>query len=667
MKLAQVEWKRVLTLLPQWDALAPELRVVWLDLQPAALYKMALPGHTQALTRDGWLTQIGGEHYEVPRRRRYFHRVLRALSQVRVLDNYGHGDRQVLIDYLTEHYSARDCGTLGRMGAATGHAELASEMERDGWLRDFLLWAGPGGAEVPGERWRRALPAAIAAARELVEAVQEQNEPVPLAETLAAADGASRRNALALGLGFVCREALLLFGLDADARLFVGSWQVPGGAEGRGPAPEFVDTVPRFCRPLLIEDMATLLVESTVAPPRIKADRVNLFARARAAIGAALMALPGWIKSDEGPLAIDVRVDMAALSARRLGLAAVTGTSGKDLSLVVTERGRRWLTLDAQARLKQVLDTVREEAGEGWYSGVESPYAGGRESDGADQHLGLDYLPYDPGLEYPWVHRVDCRAAVTDAFRSVADAEVVSLADFVVRRCLHRNPLTALAYVPYLDQEDIAQQWQTALFTFFNRRLIALGGVTLGALTDGQLGFRLTPAGRYLLGETDQLELDAPAETGDVLVQPNFEIVFLAPSVDAQLRARSFAEPTAALEGPDSVGTLFVLRRESVQRAVMAGQDTERIIASLRELSKHPLPDNVERQVNAWASEVRWIEVRPAVVVDCGDPETAARVLATAGKVGRQLSATTVELLSGNKLTAAMRKKLQTGGIFIRP
>ena len=658
MKLADVEWKRFLTLLPQWDALAPDLRLQWLELHPAVLYKGMFPSQTQALIDDGWLTPIGGEHYEVPRRRRYFHRVLRALSQVPVLDDDDHGDLQLLVDYLTEHYSPRDCATLGRTGAATGRAGLAAEIDRDEWLRDFLFWKGPGaGAEGPAERWRRALPAAISTAREMIETMQEHGAPVSLAEMLAVADRRSQRNALASGLGFVCREALLLFALDAGARPFVGLWRAPRsgpGAEVRGPAPEFAEVPPRFCRPLLIDDMATLLVESTVAPPRIKADRVNLFARAREAIGAALMALPGWIKSQDGPLAIDVRVDEAAISARSLGLAAVTGKGSKDLSLTVTERGRRWLTLDAQARLKQVLDALRDEA------------AGDRESDVAGLNLGLDYLPYDPGLEYPWVHRVDCRAAVTDAFRSVADAAAVCLGDFVGRQCCERNPLTAIAYMPYLHEEDIAQQWATALFSFFDRRLIALGGVAIGPLTDGQIGFRLTPVGRYLLRETDRLEWEAPAETGDVLVQPNFEIVFLAPSTEAQLRARSFAEPTGALEGPDSVGTLFVLSRESVQRAVMAGRDADRIIASLHELSKHPLPKNVERQVSAWASEVRWIEVRPAVVVDCGDPETAARVLTAAGKVGRQLSATTMELLSGNKLTAAMRRKLQAGGIFIR-
>ena len=243
----------------------------------------------------------------------------------------------------------------------------------------------------------------------------------------------------------------------------------------------------------------------------------------------------------------------------------------------------------------------------------------------------------------------------------------MNLNDFLNRWRTRNNPLTeGEVFLPLEDMDDLEEKWQGALAAFFFRRLVVLGGVTLGRLVSGRMGFRLTPAGRYLLQDTDQFEFDAAKDTGEVLVQPNFEIVFLAPSVEAQLRVRAYAEPTAALEGPDSVGTLFVLRRESVQRAVMGGRDADGIVASLRRLSKHPLPANVERQVAAWGAEVRWIDVRPAVVVDCGDAETAARVLAAVRKNGRQLSATAVELLAGNKLTAAIRKKLSAAGIFVR-
>ena len=653
MRLLQIDWKRFLALLPQWDALPPKLRLDWLQMQPSESYTVVRHREARALIDGGWLARAGGDHYELPRRRRHFHRVLRTLARVPVLDGYAKDNRQVLIDYLGEHYTLRDCAALGRSGAVTERAEIADEMDREEWVGDFLQGQGrPGGA--PGgatQRWRRAPPAAVAAARKLIETVLEHEAPVALVDLLASPEGADA-SWLRSALEFGCKEALLLVCLDGDSRPFVGVWRAPSAGKAPAPAPQF-DGRPLFCRPLVIDDMVTLLVEATAAPPRIKADKHALFARARDSIGGALAPLPGWIRDDEGPLARNVRVDAAAYYARRLGLAAAAGERGKDLSLVVTERGRRWLTCTAPERLKQVVDAVCDGSN-------------GGEDDAGTWEAGVDYLPFDPSLEYAWVPGVDCRDAIVDAFRSVADADAVSLDHFLRRDCRRHNPLHALSVLPYVDHQDLERNWDSAVLAFFNRRLIALGAVALGPLTDGQLGFRLTSVGRYLLGETEQFELDVLDETGDVLVQPNFEIVFLAPSLDAQLRARAIAEPTTALQGPESVGTLFVLSRESVQRAVSAGQNAEQVVTSLRELSKHPLPDNVEHQVAAWAAEVRWIEVRPAVVVECGDAETAARVLAAAGKAGRGLSATMVELLAGTRLNAAQRKKLMAAGIFVR-
>ena len=657
MRLLQLDWKRFLAPLPQWDALPPKLRLDWLQMQPSELYTVVRRREARALLDGGWLAPAGGDHYELPRRRRHLHRVLRTLGRVSVLNDYGSGNRQLLVDYLREHYAPRDCAALGRSGAATGRAELAAEMDRDEWVGDFLQWQGPGDAlGGAAQRWRRVPPAVIAAARRLIERVIEHGAPVALVDLLASAEGANA-TWLHSALAFGCKEALLLVCLDADSRPFVGVWRAPSSVSaGAARTAAQFDGRPLFCRPLLIDDMATLLVEATAAPPRIKAGEFALFARARDAIGTALTGLPGWIRDQEGPLARDVRIDTAAYYARQLGLAAAVGERGKDLSLVVTERGRRWLARAATDRLKQVVDVVRDGAD-------------GGEDDSADAgtlQAGLDYLPYDPNLEYAWIPDADCRRAIVDAFRSIATADAVGLDHFLRRDCPGHNPLRDLSVLPYVQEEDLEQRWISAVLAFFNRRLIALGGVALGPLTDGQLGFRLTSVGRYLLGETEQFELDAPDETGDVLVQPNFELVFLAPSLDAQLRARAVAEATPALQGPESIGTLFVLSRESVQRAVSAGQGAEQVLASLRELSKHPLPDNVERQVAAWAAEVRWIELRPAVVVECGDAETAARVLAAAGKGGRELSATTVELLAGTRLTAAQRKKLMAAGIFVR-
>ena len=676
MRITQIDWQRVLAQLRRWDALPDGLRAEWIRMQPSDLFKLPPGGGADPLIVGGWLTRARIGRYEVARRHRYFHRALRACSRVPVFDGYGSSDRKPLLAYLREHFSQRDYATLGREGAGTDRAALAAEMTREEWLGNFLRWQGRSGggtADARTERWRRASPTAVVAARGVIQALIDHGAPLGLAEMLDVVDRASGRSEFALGLAFACREALLLVALNDTALPFVGVWPARSATRGTGTARavQFDRARPLLCRPVLIHDVATLLVEATAAPPRLKADGAELFARARDGIGAALTALPEWVKSDEGPLARWTRVDTAAYVTVHLGLAAPVGRPGKDLSLAVTASGRRWLALDARARLKQVLDVCRDDEASVAWSPEDGPFEYGAsfddetDDDVAMDH-GLGFLPYDPGLEYSWVHGIDCRAAITAAYLSVADAAAVSLTDFVRRYCRERNPLSRIAFMPYADEEIIARQWELAVLTFFYRRMVAFGAVEFGPLTDGQLGFRITPVGRYLLAETDQMELEAPEETGDALVQPNFEIVFLAPSLDAQLRARAYAEPTAALEGADSVGTLFVLRRESVQRAVMAGQDADAIVESLRELSKHPLPDNVERQVTAWATEVRWIDVRPAVVVDCGDAETAARVLTVVGKGGRQLSATAVELRDGTRLTPAMRKKLTATGIFVR-
>ena len=53
-------------------------------------------------------------------------------------------------------------------------------------------------------------------------------------------------------------------------------------------------------------------------------------------------------------------------------------------------------------------------------------------------------------------------------------------------------------------------------------------------------------------------------------------------------------------------------------------------------------------------------------MIDCGDAETAARVLAAVGKRGRLLSESVVELVQGTDLTPAIRRKLISRGVFVR-
>ena len=547
--------------------------------------------------------------------------------------------------------------------------------------RQLLATAEPGDLEPvtrPGRaaldahgRWQQAPPTAVATAQELIAAVLAHGGPIAITDLLDAAEEGSRRDELATALEFAFREALLLIAVDAAMMPFLCIWPPilkrlqrstptsPGEGRFRG------DEV--LCRPLLIEDISTVLLEAIADPPRLKSGTSHLFVRNLRAIGSALPALPAWIAPEFAPLNRERRVARAAQFAISLRLAKSQEGSGTNRKLIVTDDGRRWLTRSAKERLKQILDLLRADAmlrPEESHGFVDPWYAEDPEA------VPLDFVPYVDGLS--WFFTSPDRGVV-DAFRAVGRESILDLQAFVHFHAEERNPLLKhdqfIGYEQLMGddgREDAERIWGSTLLAFFHERLLPLGGVALGPLAEGDVGFRMTEIGRYLLGEADDFDLDAPADTGDVIVQPNFEIVFLSPSPIDQVRARTFAAPTAAVAGPASVGTLFVINRASVQRAVVAGQDAEQVVAAAGDLSKQPLPANVTRQIRDWAAEVRWIDVRPAVVVDCGDAETAVRVLSAVGKRGRLLSESVVELVDGADLTPAVRRKLVSRGVFVR-
>ena len=516
------------------------------------------------------------------------------------------------------------------------------------------------------DRWRQAPPAAVATARELIAAVLENDGPIAVTDLLRAAGAGRRRALLADGLSFAFGEGLLLIAVDAILLPFVGIWQpiVERLRRGRltAPAERSFAGGDVLSRPFLIEDVTALLMGAIAEAPRLKAGLWALFERSARAIGRSLSALPADATAESAALSPEQRVALATRTAFELRLAAAQDDSAP--RLVVTDGGRQWLMLPIRVRLERMLDLLRDDAGS---RSSADPYSFDR---WAPHHVGtarMTFLPRTHGTATGYCANPE--QGVIDAFRAVGRASTIDLQSFIEFHSEERNPLlddTAPVRGYRLPRETCERLWARTLLTFLYERLLPLGGAALGPLTDSRAGFRLTDVGRYLLGEVDDFELDAPEETGQAVIQPNFEIVFLSPSPIDQMRARTFAAPTAALQGPQSVGTLFVIERTSVQRAVMAGHDAEQVIAAAGDLSKQPLPANVRRQIRDWAAEVRWIGVRTALVVECGDAETAARVLAAVGTRGRLLSESVVELTEGTDLTPAMRRKLIGRGVFVQ-
>ncbi len=122
-----------------------------------------------------------------------------------------------------------------------------------------------------------------------------------------------------------------------------------------------------------------------------------------------------------------------------------------------------------------------------------------------------------------------------------------------------------------------------------------------GLTTDGRPGFRMTEAGLGLLGvgvppRSSADHGGSPADT-PLIVQPNFEIVFLAPSPAAEAELGRFCERIGR-----EIGVLFRISRQSLQRAGTAGMGAEEVIALLTRRSRNPLPANVQHEIRGWGS-----------------------------------------------------------------
>jgi hypothetical protein len=135
-----------------------------------------------------------------------------------------------------------------------------------------------------------------------------------------------------------------------------------------------------------------------------------------------------------------------------------------------------------------------------------------------------------------------------------------------------------------------------------------------GAAPSKPLAVRLTDMGRWLL--LNQPPPAIPEETGRVVVQPNFHIFAFDPISDAVLaRLDTFAVRQNAERAIE-----YVVSRESVYRAQLAGQTTGGIQGWLEQVTGATLPQNVGRSLVEWQADferivirgrVGWIETTP--------------------------------------------------------
>ena len=256
-------------------------------------------------------------------------------------------------------------------------------------------------------------------------------------------------------------------------------------------------------------------------------------------------------------------------------------------------------------------------------------------------------------------------AALAAAFVAVPEGQFWPKDAFLAWRSQEHNPLLKISSTAnrgyssrVMTIETMEARWAKNLNEFLRLRLVPLGGARLG-MSKGGICFTLTPAGRYLLGLAEDFDYGQGHDVqGQLIVQPNFDIVFLSPSPLAEAALARFAERKGR-----GVGALFAITKKSILSAAGSGMTASAVLETLEQLSAKPVPANVAREIAGWFDQCRRITVRSAVLIGCPDADTAARVVAASGKRAVVLTDTVVELADVGAKNELLRK-LHGLGIF---
>ncbi|NSW92531.1 MAG: helicase-associated domain-containing protein [Firmicutes bacterium] len=128
--------------------------------------------------------------------------------------------------------------------------------------------------------------------------------------------------------------------------------------------------------------------------------------------------------------------------------------------------------------------------------------------------------------------------------------------------------------------------------------------------------FRVTPLGAYVLGMTDNYNLNEKAEKSGFIVQPNYEIIVSEGSMKHNhiLFFDKFAEKISE----DTV-SIYKLSFKAAVNALDNGISIREIIDYLKENSENNIPENVLLTLEEWERESKRIKIRTVTIIECDD------------------------------------------------
>jgi len=688
MLLDDLDWLDVYARLDAWQALRPGAREAYAALRPSDQPRASTFGRDLAALVDAaFLVPTSGVSVRVHPDAKPIVRAFRLMVRRPVLERH---DQATLAGYLAELLVAgerREMMAGVHAGYAHGSPEvLAEHVASIDWPRRFAT-PEPWDADCPD----RALPAARRLTTELLDT------PGPLSlrglpDTLSDFGENVKWRAVNLALANLAVFPVFLDGTESLAEPGLALWPPAARRHFAPPPPAPAERTPErsWSGTVLVEDASTVLMAAAAEPLRVRQNDGRFYVRTVQDLEDGLAPLPEWLSRSVQGLDRESRLARARGLLEEIGLLHLQELSGGRLGLVPGSHAKEWIALGPKRRLGMVLDRWRRAegfapppGGEGGGRG-HSAVGGSMRDDGdgfddldddLDQHPWFTPSPSRHGgyLSIGYTGRLhgdvgDLVSAVRDALRRVEGDGFVGLHDFAEYEAELHNPLDS-------DDCDLRAGWgwgrETAesrrrtwadeLRAFVLNRLLMVGGARMGTYGEGMLVFETTTVGRYLVGLTDVLEIEVPDESGAVVVQPDFEVVFLRPAPEAEAATSRFAERMG-----HGVGVLFRLTPEAAYAAAAAGLTAERALETLSGALAQTIPPNVEHELRAWFGRARRLPVRRAMVVDCGDPEIARRLCSAGGGDVRILSDTVVEI-AGGKIGRRLQKRAAAQGLFLAP
>ncbi len=667
MRLADIDWTDVWRRAAVWERLSPGSREAFLQWKSGADPAVSRFGDDlDMLIQERFVTvPKGASTARKHPAARDFVWLARSMFRHRSIWN---GSDPALFEYVRDHTTRIERDNL--LSAVDVYratdSQLAGYVASTDWLDRFLDGPIPHAPRSP-----RAY--AHEAAREVVRELAAADEPVPfreLPDRFAAMSAERLSAALRTAVGqLVLFPAFTPDDLDPVITLWPRVLERLHGTPPAPPEPFQPDV--SFSRPFLFEDMVALLVAASAEPPRFRQADGYLYVRDHERLAAELQPLSDDARLDGVLEELDdcdpePRVYRAIATLDRLGLLC-WATRGRSNVREPTAQARAWMALPAIERLRAVLEPVREEVAAcrtGAGDGPDAPRLPGPSSSSEPRlsiapSRAIDLRGYpDPALV----------AGLAEAFAALPDDGVVSLDGFL--RYHGSRGVEALSNVRLFrfawtfgvsrvaTPEQRERVWIEILIETALERLVPFGALRVATHED-DLAIGLTPIGRYLFGLIDELEYSAPAEAAAaVVVQPDFEIVLTGRSPLAEAEIARFAERIGS-----GVGAVFRITRGSVFTAAAAGLTAGDILGTLRAHAGE-LPANVEREIAGWVERCRRVTLRTAVLVECPDEETAARVAAAAGDRARRVGPEVVELVD-TRGRPALERKLAAAGIVV--